>query len=64
VSEAEKVNKTLELMGSAYRASPGSLVSESMEALFEALPAYIDRQIERKLAEPPISPRYLTKDAP
>lgn len=48
-SEADKVNKALEAVGSPYRASPGSSIGESMAALMEALPSYIDHEIERQV---------------
>lgn len=48
---SERVNVVLEKLGSPHRAVPGGIIDETMAHLVEAIPTYIDREIERRLAE-------------
>lgn len=48
---ANRANKVLERVGSPYRAGVGSLISDSVIALLEALPEHIEREIQKAVAK-------------
>lgn len=50
MSNIDKVNKTLEAMGSTYRVDPDTPIHDAIAAMVEALPAYIEREVERRHA--------------
>lgn len=51
MSNALRVNEVLELMGSEYRAYPGTLIDDAYAELIACLPAYVDRIVEERLAK-------------
>ncbi len=48
---AEQFNIILETLGSEYRVSPGEGIESAFVAALEAIPAYVNRQVEAKVAE-------------
>lgn len=49
MSEAGEINKVLEKLGSDYRAFHGSILSHALVAVIEAIPAFIDKEIDDRL---------------
>ena len=50
-SEAATFNDVLDALGSSHRVYPGSMTQDGLLALAKAIPPYIDRVIEEKLAK-------------